>query len=182
MLQCYHNVMRKVLLQQFFTQDTVKVAEELLGKYIVRRRQGKEIALMITETEAYNGLKDKASHASKGKTKRNAIMFGQAGCFYVYLVYGMYWMLNVVTGRKNHPAAVLIRRVSTIQGPGRLAKTLGIDKQLNGKVALPESGLWFEDRGVKIDKSCVIKVPRIGVQYAGPIWSKKPYRFILERK
>ena len=89
--------MRKVLPQEFFNRETKVVAKELLGKFLVRRVGGLEISAMITETEAYDSLEDLASHASKGKTKRTEVMFGQPGNFYVYLIYGMYYMLNVVT-------------------------------------------------------------------------------------
>jgi len=156
------------------------VAKKLLGKYLVRRLGKKEIALMITEVEAYDGHKDKASHASRGKTKRNYPMFGPAGHFYVYLTYGMHWMLNIVTGEKDYPAAILIRGVGNLNGPGKLTKFLKIDKRFNGKKAEKKTGLWFEDRGIKIKERDIKKAPRIGVLYAGPIWSKKHYRFLLK--
>ena len=172
--------MRKVLTQKFFKRPTTKVAEDLLGKFLVRKIGGKEIALQIFETEAYDGPHDRASHAHKGKTARTEVMFGQAGYLYIYLCYGMYFMLNVVTGPKDYPAAVLIRGVGEFNGPGKLTKVLKITKKLNALRALPETGLWFEDRGVKIKKSDIRKTSRIGVEYAGPIWSKKPYRFLYE--
>ncbi|MBI2057379.1 MAG: DNA-3-methyladenine glycosylase [Candidatus Yanofskybacteria bacterium] len=168
------------LPQNFFNRPTLIVAKELLGKYIVRKIGKKEMALMITEVEAYDGLKDKASHASRGKTERNQVMFGEAGYFYVYFTYGMHWMLNVVTGLKNYPAAVLVRGTKEILGPARLTKFLKIDKKLNGKKAEPKTGLWFEDRGVKISDKQISRTPRVGVVYAGLIWSKKKYRFLLK--
>jgi len=179
--------MRKILLQKFFNRGAPIVARELLGKYLIVRRNGKEKAFMITETEAYDGLHDKASHASRGKTPRNAPMFGGAGRFYVYLCYGMYWMLNVVTGEKGYPAAVLIRGVKGgkgikgergITGPGRLTKMLCIDKRFNNKMANKKTGLWFEDRGACISLRQIEKTPRIGVPYAGE-WVRKPYRFFI---
>ena len=106
--------MRNALGQKFFNRPALKVAEDLLGKYLCRGQLGGETAkcYLITETEAYVGPEDKASHASRGRTKRNAPMFGEAGRWYVYFTYGMHWMLNIVTGKKDYPAAVLIRGVS----------------------------------------------------------------------
>lgn len=171
--------MRKVLNKKFFAGNTLKVAENLLGKYLVRKIGAKEIALKINEVEAYDGFEDKASHAHKGKTERNSVMFGEAGNWYVYLVYGMHNMLNIVTGKKHYPAGVLIRGVGNINGPGKLTKFLKIDKKLNNKNASVDTGLWFEDRGEKISKAKIKRVSRIGVDYAGPIWAKKDYRFVL---
>jgi len=156
------------------------VAKKLLGKYLVHRRGGKNISLMITEVEAYLGLDDKASHASRGKTERNKAMFDEGGRWYVYFTYGMHWMLNIVTGPKDYPAAVLIRGTDKVQGPARLTKYLEIDKKLNGKLADIKSGLWIEDRDYKIKPSEIIKTPRIGVDYAQE-WAKKPRRFYISR-
>ncbi len=172
---------RKTLPQSFFERDTRVVARELLGKYLVRRMRDKEIAVMITEVEAYDGFEDKASHAHKGETARNRPMFGDAGVWYVYLVYGMYEMLNIVTGRKGYPAAVLIRGVEGFDGPGRLTKFLQITRAQNKKRAVFDSGLWIENRGVVITDNKIKKTPRVGVPYAG-IWAKKRYRFVLKQK
>ena len=171
--------MPKILKPQFFNRPALKVAQDLLGKFIVRRYRGQETALMLTEVEAYDGHNDKASHASRGKTERNQVMFGPAGYWYVYFSYGLHWMLKIVTGPKNYPAAVLIRGTDNVIGPGRITKFLRVDKKLNGKMSSRASGLWLEDRGVVIPKSKIKKLPRIGVDYAGE-WAKKPYRFILE--
>lgn len=181
--------MSKILADDFFNRNALIVAKELLGKHLVRKINGKETALMITEVEAYDGFEDKASHAHRGKTKRNEVMFGDAGYCYIYLVYGMHWMLNITTGEKGYPAAVLIRGVEGFDGPAKLTKFLKIDKKLNGEkvdllaVALAEegkeTGLWIENRGVKIKAKDIQKTPRIGVGYAGPVWSKKCYRFLL---
>lgn len=135
---------------------------------------------MITETEAYDGPDDKASHAHRGKTARNEVMFREAGFWYVYLVYGMHHMLNIVTGKKEYPAAVLIRGAGEYDGPGKLAKALRINRQQNGKKAGRLGGLWIEDRGVSISKRRIQKTPRIGVAYAEE-WAKKPYRFVLKK-
>ncbi len=172
--------MRKILTTKFFERATVVVARELLGKFLIRKKGRKEIAYMITEVEAYDGHKDKASHAHRGETPRNKVMFGGAGVWYVYFVYGMYDMLNVVTGPHGYPAAILIRAVEGITGPGRLTKKLGITRRLNGKDAVRASGLWIEDRGIRVKKKDIKKAPRIGVSNAGSVWSKKPYRFMLK--
>jgi len=175
--------MGKILKVNFFNRDTEVVAQELLGKLLVRRIGEKEISAMITETEAYDSLDDLASHASKGRTGRTEVMFGKPGNFYVYLVYGMYFMLNVVTREKDYPAAVLIRGVklqnANLNGPGKITNFFKIDKNLNSKVAGTSSGLWFEDRGVEVSQGKVKKLPRVGVAYAGPVWSVKKRRFLL---
>ncbi len=137
---------------------------------------------MITETEAYDGEKDLACHASKGRTGRTDIMFGPAGYIYIYLIYGMYWMLNIVTGKEGHAASVLIRGVENVHGPGRVTKLLQITNKLNKKELGKESGLWIEARETKITSSKIKKTKRIGVDYAGPIWAEKEYRFVLEKK
>ncbi len=176
----YNIKMRRVLNQRFFDRDTKIVAKELLGKFIVRKIEGREISAMITETEAYDGPNDLASHASKGRTKRTEVMFGHPGYFYIYLCYGMYYMLNVVTGKKDYPAAVLIRGIIGKNGPGKLTKFLKIDKRFNFKITAKKSNLWFEDRGVRIQKNKIISTPRIGVDYAGLIWSLKKFRFLIK--
>lgn len=107
-------------------------------------------------------------------------MFGEAGYWYVYLVYGVYEMLNIVTDRKEYPAAVLIRGVFGISGPGRLTKGLHITRSLNGKQATKKTGLWVEDRGIMVPKGAIYRTPRIGVDYAGSVWAHKEYRFILK--
>ena len=170
-----------MLRRRFFVQPTLTVARELLGKFLVRRIGRKEIALMITETEAYDGFDDKASHASRGQTARNTPMFGEAGTIYVYFTYGMHWMLNIVCGKEKYPAAVLIRGVESINGPARLTKALKIDKRLNNKELSKKNRLWIEGRGVTIDSSDIKRTPRIGVAYAGK-WAKKPWRFVLKAK
>ncbi len=173
--------MKKILGQKFFDRPVLKVAEELLGKYLVQKIGKREVAYKITEVEAYDGEKDLASHSSKGRTARTEIMYGEAGHFYVYLCYGMYWMLNIVIGPKDYPAAILIRGVEGIDGPGRLTRKLKIDKRLNGRSVEPLNGLWIENRGEKVKKDAFHRSPRIGVSYAGPIWAKKKYRFVLEQ-
>lgn len=170
--------MHRVLHPSFFARPVLEVAEELLGKVLVRKRQGELSAHLITEVEAYDGPHDRACHAHRGQTPRNAVMFGPPGHFYVYFVYGMHWMLNMVTGEERYPAAVLIRGIEHVAGPGKLTRALGIDRSLNGKLAHPTSGLWVEDRGFIIPKHFIRRTPRIGVAYAGA-WAKVPYRFVL---
>lgn len=133
---------------------------------------------MITEVEAYIGFKDGASHASRGKTKRNAPMFGKPGHWYVYFTYGMHWMLNIVTEREKYPAAVLIRGVQGVYGPGRITKFFRIDESFNRKPASRKTGLWIEDRKAIIKPRRIRRGKRVGVDYAG-IWKHKLWRFYL---
>jgi DNA-3-methyladenine glycosylase len=163
--------------------STVSHARSLLGKFLVRRHgDGREEMQMITEVEAYDGPLDLACHASKGRTARTEVMFSPAGVWYVYLCYGVHEMLNLVTGPRDYPAAVLIRGLEKVNGPGRLTKALGITRVLNGAPAVPESGLWIEDRGLTVPRRAVRVTPRIGVDYSGPVWSAKPWRFVLDVK
>lgn len=173
--------MRKVLTKKFFERDTLIIARDLLGKFLVGKKGRKKFMYIINEVEAYDGHHDKASHAHRGATRRNKPMFGPAGIWYVYVVYGMYDMLNIVTGPHGYPAAVLIRGVEGVSGPGRLTKKLGISRPLSGARATRASGLWIEDRGIKIKKKDVHRTARIGVTYAGPLWSKKLYRFVYQK-
>ena len=175
------------LPREFFSRPTVTVARSLLGKYVVRDRGTGIIAGKIIEVEAYVGQNDKACHASKGRTARTEVMFGPPGISYIYLIYGMYHCLNVVTERVDFPAAVLIRAMEVdgelIDGPGRLCRALEIDRSLNRLDMTLGSGLWFEDRDVQVPQDEIKRYPRIGVDYAGE-WAKKLWRFRLgmERK
>ncbi len=170
-----------ILPRGFFERPTVAVAKDLLGKYLCRRVRGKIIRAEICEVEAYDGFEDKASHAHRGVTPRNEVMFGPAGHWYVYFTYGMHWMLNIVTGKSGYPAAVLIRGMEGVHGPARVTKFLKIDKRINGKSASRKTGLWIEDnRKFKDLKLKVTSSPRVGVAYAGPVWSNKHYRFYLK--
>lgn len=169
-----------VLPESFFARPAAAVARDLLGMYIVRRVGRKTMALHITETESYGGASDLASHASRGRTARTEVMFGPPGRFYIYLVYGMHYMINVVTGKDGAASAVLLRGTEEVSGPGSLARALSVDKSLNCKPAAPVSGMWFEDRGRRRGK--VIRAPRVGVSYAGPVWSAKKLRFISVSK
>ena len=162
----------------FFDRPVLEVAENLLGKVLVRKKEERRLYGIIMEVEAYDGPEDKASHAHRGRTKRNAPMFGPAGHWYVYLVYGMHWMLNVVTGPVGYPAAVLIRGVGEWNGPGKLTRALHIDQSFNAQRATKETGLWIEDRGIVIPRKNIQRTQRIGIDYAGA-WAKKPYRFVI---
>jgi DNA-3-methyladenine glycosylase len=149
---------------------------------VVRENGKGTVAGRIIEVEAYVGSQDKACHASKGRTARTEVLFGPPGISYVYLIYGMYHMLNVVTERPEFPAAVLIRAIEVdgelIDGPGKLCRELGIDRSLHRFDLTHGSQLWFEDRGERVSRKQVGTFPRIGVDYAGA-WAKKPWRFRL---
>jgi DNA-3-methyladenine glycosylase len=173
---------RQILPSRYFNRSTLVVARSLLGKYLVRQNGRGTIAGRIIETEAYVGPYDKACHASKGRTPRTDVLFGPPGVSYVYFIYGMYHMLNVVTERVEYPAAVLIRAIEVdeelIDGPGKLCRALEIDRSLNRIDMTSGEHLWFEDRGTRVPKKKVGAFPRIGVDYAGP-WAMKPWRFRL---
>ena len=146
--------------------------------------------LKIVDVEAYVGPKDKACHASKGRTKRTEILFGPPGFTYVYLIYGMYHLLNIVTEQEEYPAAVLIRGLehlkkvdipkhqARIDGPGRVGRLLEIDRTHNGLDTTQGRTLWIEDYGLAVSRKEIQALPRIGVDYAGE-WAKKPWRFCL---
>ncbi len=169
---------RRLVEADFVSPNTVALARELLGKYLVVRLDAQERSHLISEVEAYDGPEDLACHASKGRTRRTEPLFGRSGCWYVYLCYGIHEMLNLVTGPVGYPAAILIRGLDAVSGPGRLTKQLGIDRRFNAKPAAMETGMWLEDRGVHVCDSEVQSTPRIGVDYAGEDWANRPYRFV----
>jgi DNA-3-methyladenine glycosylase len=179
--------------RSFYDRPTLKVAVDLIGKVLVRRLNGRNLAGKIVETEAYIGPSDLACHASRGKTPRTAVLFGPPGVSYVYMIYGFYFCLNAVTESEGYPAAVLIRALEPLEnirtmrkfrfnpirdtniasGPGKLCMALSIDKKLN-HVDLSAGKLWIEDRSLEV---CAIDSgPRIGVDYAGE-YKDKPWRF-----
>lgn len=172
----------RILRRTYFNRPTLVVARSLVGKYLIRCIDGKEIEGKIVEVEAYVGSQDRACHASKGRTQRTEVMFGPAGVAYVYLIYGMYYCLNVVTEREEFPSAVLIRAIEIdgklIDGPGRLCRALQIDRRLNRLDLTTGESLWFEDRGEVVGRGQVGAHPRIGVDYSGT-WAKKLWRFRL---
>jgi len=170
-----------MLPPEFFARHALVVARQLLGKYIVLKGEsnGANKAFQIHETEAYIGAHDEACHGRFGVTRRTAVLFGPPGHWYVYFVYGMYWMLNTVADRDGVGAGVLIRGAGEHRGPGKLTKALGIDGRFNALPIAPASRLWIEDRGDAIRRSQIRRTPRVGIDYAGD-WKAKPYRFLLE--
>ncbi len=160
--------------------ETPRIARDLLGcRLVVRLPGGETRSALITETEAYHGPDDRACHASRGRTARTEVMFGPAGRWYVYLCYGMHEMLNLVTGPADWPAAVLIRGVEGVTGPGRVTRAFGIGRSLNGAEASPLSGLWIErdEASGPVLPHEVLAGPRVGIDYAGAEWADKPWRF-----
>jgi DNA-3-methyladenine glycosylase len=188
--------MPRKLPRSFYSRQTLDVATDLIGKVLVRRLDRRELTGRIVETEAYVGPHDLACHASKGHTPRTSVMFGPPGYAYVYMIYGFYFCLNVVTEPLGYPAAVLIRAVEPLEnvdlmrelrnnpvrdtniasGPGKLCRAMSIDKQLNGADLLGTT-IWIEDR--KIDPGPIRTSPRVGVDYAGE-YRDKPWRFFVE--
>jgi DNA-3-methyladenine glycosylase len=166
---------------EFYLNDAVTVAPKLLGKTLVRVWDDGSISrYSISETEAYLGESDKACHASKGRTLRTNVMFAKGGCVYVYLIYGMYWMLNVVTGHEEEPQAILIRGINNIIiGSGKVGRELKIDKSFYGEDLLTSERIWIEDAPEILDFKTA---PRVGVDYAGEEWRDKPWRFILDKQ
>jgi DNA-3-methyladenine glycosylase len=165
--------------QDFFSRDVLEVAPDLLGKVLVRRFDNRRLfTSQITEVEAYRGEEDKACHASKGRTSRTEIMYHPGGLVYVYLIYGMYWMLNFVTGAWNEPQAILIRGLNDIKGPGRITRRLLIDSYFYGENLAGSERLWIEDSGQQVT---VQASPRIGIDYAGEPWKTLPWRYVANR-
>ena len=161
---------------EFFLRDVKEVARDLLGTVLcIRKMDGSVVRSIINETEAYDGENDLACHASRGKTPRTSVMYEKGGIWYVYLCYGMHWMLNAVVGDAGYPAAVLIRSTSEFSGPGRLTRGLGVNGSFHGKSLDPKDSLWIEESNRKSKE--IFCGPRIGVDYAGAKWSQKPYRF-----
>lgn len=174
----------KELPQSFFNRSADKVARELLGCLLCVKKDGRVSKLAITETESYMGPHDRASHAFKGRTKRTEVMYGAPGTIYIYLIYGIYDMLNIVTGEKDYPAAVLIRAAGEYDGPGKLTQALNITRAFNGKTLEKRTGLWIEyppekNRARRVQT--IEKTPRVGVTYAKE-WANKPLRFILKKR
>lgn len=165
------------LPKEFYIRDVLDVAPELIGKTMVIKSSDLDYGrYMVTEVEAYRGSEDKACHAFKGRTGRTEIMFHEGGKLYVYLIYGMYWMLNIVTGKENNPQAVLIRGIADHDGPGKITKSLGIDRSFYGEDLNSSGRIWFEDTGERPDFNTGF---RIGVDYAGEYWKTRPWRYYL---
>src|SRR3989344_1178061 len=187
----------KKLKPDFFRRSTLEAAKDLLGKYLTVKRKGKILAGKIVETEAYISEDDLACHASKGRTNRSETLYQKAGTIYVYLVYGMYHCLNIVTEREYFPSAVLIRAVEPVEGvdimkklrktgvlhnlasgPGKLCVAFGISKKMRGKDVFGDE-IYIEDRGEKIAKKNIARAKRIGVDYAGAC-AHYPWRFYIK--
>lgn len=166
---------------RFFVRGTTRVAKDLIGTYLLRQdNDGKVMRTQITETEAYLGEQDDACHARKGKTERTKVMYQKPGTMYVYLIYGMYDMLNIVTRSEGEPEAVLIRATEDFDGPGVLTRELDITKNKhNGQQLGREAGVWIEPRSDDFDTSAIETSPRIGIDYATREWKEKPLRFTL---
>ncbi len=183
------------LPRKFYDRPTLTVARELLGARLVRISNGQKLVGLITETEAYFGFDDLASHAKAGRTIRTDPMFGPPGHAYVYFTYGNHWMLNAVTEKESFPAAVLIRAIQPIEGieimmerrqgrdtlgPGKLTQALGITKSEN-YVNLTEanSSLWIE-AGIFIPNKSVTIGPRVGLNKTPEPWYSEPWRFLVK--
>ena len=183
----------------YLNTDVVAVARDLIGKYLYTQIDGQLSGGYIVETEAYNGVIDKASHAFGNRlTPRTQTMFMQGGVAYVYLCYGIHEMLNIVTSVEGQPHAVLIRAVdptigldimqyrrnmavikpNITMGPGSVAKALGINRKINA-ISLQSDVLWLEDKGLSFADDQVAAVPRVGVDYAGDD-ALLPYRFYVK--
>ncbi len=167
----------------FYDRPALPVARELLGKVLVLSEGGRVVRGRIVETEAYVGEHDLACHAAKGRTQRTEVLYGPPGRAYVYLIYGMYPLFNVVTGKEGKAAAVLVRGLEPLEGfapdvrtdgPGRLCRAMGILMRHNRQDLVEGETLWLED-AAPVPSRRVLRGPRIGVDYAGE-WAHKPYR------
>jgi len=169
--------MSERLLRDFYSRDVLEVAPQLLGQHLVKvSPEGIKTSYVITETEAYRGGEDMACHASKGKTPRTEVMFGEGGHLYMYLIYGMYWMMNVVCGDVDVPQAVLFRGLREVSGPGRLSRLVGVDRSFYGEDLVSSDRIWIEEIGPTPAYSTG---PRVGIDYAGEPWKNMPWRFLM---
>jgi len=165
--------------RSFFRRDVLEIAPELIGSVLVRKYDDDTVTRhIITDIEIYRGVEDLACHASKGKTPRNSVMFEDGGLVYVYFVYGIHWLLNVVTGSKNDPQAILIRGLHDCQGPAKLTRKLSIDGDFYAEDLSISSRLWIEP-GINLPYQTG---PRIGVNYAGEYWKDIPWRYFVGRE
>ena len=163
----------------FYHRPCLEVARDLVGKVLVHKTADGELRLRISETEAYCGEADTACHAHKGRTNRTEVLYADAGTIYIYLCYGIHWLLNIVTGEKEQPEAVLIRACIDAPGPGRLTKRLGITGALNRENAVTSQALWIEDDGFRCD---IRTGKRVGIGYASQEDQDRPWRFLLDVK
>lgn len=172
------------LPREFYNRETIIVAKDLLGKYLIHKVHGKERIGKIVEVEAYLGPHDLAAHSARGRTKRTEVMFGPPGHAYVYLIYGMYYCVNFVTEQEGHASAVLVRALEPVknidartQGPGLLCKAMDIDKRLHGHDLLSDD--FFVTEPPEAEQFRIVKRPRIGVAYAKH-WAKRLLRFYIK--
>lgn len=163
----------------FFEQDVLDAAPQMVGMRICRRLpDGRVLSARILETEAYRGEEDKACHASKGRTARTEMMYRQGGHAYIYLIYGIHELFNIVTGKENDPQAVLIRALEKpLDGPGKWTKAFSVTRQQNGLYLPCSDEIWLEDDGFRPN---IRTLPRVGIDYAGEYWKNVPWRFIAE--
>jgi len=189
----------KPLPRSFYARDTHHVARALLGKVLVHQLKQQVLSGRIVEVEAYIGEDDLACHASRGRTPRTEIMYGEAGHAYIYLIYGMYYCCNIVTANKNFPAAVLLRALEPLtgiplmeknrphvnkttelaSGPGKLTRALGITKKLNNIDMVSDHTFFVADDGMIVPKTSIGTSSRIGVAYAGPC-ALYPWRYFIK--
>ena len=176
----------KRLSRDFYGRSALVVARKILGKLIVRRYRGRKIIGKIVEIEAYYSTRDRASHAFGGKrTRRNRAEYLRGGHVYIYLVYGLHWQFNISTGPADHPECLLVRAVEPVQGfgdreasgPGKFCITFHLNKSFYGEDLTASKRLWLEDNPERVK---VKRGPRIGIDYAGPYWSKVPWRFYVK--
>lgn len=160
---------------EFYHRPCLEVARDLVGKVLVHNEQ----RLRISETESYCGENDTACHAHKGRTKRTEVLYADAGTIYVYLCYGVHWLLNIITGDVDDPQGVLIRACVDAEGPGKLTKKLGISGSLNRKSAVTSDELWIEDDGFRCD---IELDKRVGIGYASQEDQDKLWRFKLKKE
>lgn len=190
--------MKKLPLSFYLRNDVVKISQELLGKVLVTNWDGEYTSGRIVETEAYEGELDRASHASKGRTPRTEVMFGEGGKAYVYLCYGIHQMFNIVTSKEGIPHAILIRAVEPLEGvdimlertgkkkldhtltrgPGNVGKAFGFHTSQCG-FSLTSDELFIADDGFNVTKDMMVASPRIGVDYAGE-HAEWHYRFFIK--
>lgn len=162
----------------FFDRDALEVAPDLVGKIVVSKISGEEMRVRITETEAYCGEKDTACHAHKGRTRRTEALYGESGTVYVYLCYGMHWLLNVITGGKENPQGVLFRAGEGCGGPAKLTKKLGVTGELNLRSFIDNPVIWIEDDE---EKHSFHTEKRVGINYAAQEDIDRLWRFVLDK-
>lgn len=191
--------MMEPLPETFFARDTVEVARELIGKTLVRLDGEGRLSGLIIETEAYRGEEDLACHCRAGRTPRTEVMYGPAGRAYVYLIYGMYWLLNIVTEGAGYPGAVLIRAIEPLEGleiiasrrsgqprkdwtngPGKLCRALNIRGDLNGSSICSTGGPLYITEGRPISPGRIHAGPRVGLESVPEPWRSKAWRFMVQ--